>query len=214
MRPIYIIGAGGFAREVAWLIERINLTEKTWEIKGFLDDDTSIQGTMINGYPVKGSIEYINQIEEDVWVANAVGSSKTRELINARVSNPKVSFATLIDPSVYISNTNTIGEGTIICAGTIVTVNTKIGKHVIVNLDCTIGHDAIISDYVTVYPSVNISGLVSAEPGVEIGTGTQIIQGKKIGKSSIIGAGAVIVKDIPKNCTAVGSPAKPIKFHD
>ena len=107
-----------------------------------------------------------------------------------------------------------IGDGSIICAGTIATVDIEIGKHVIVNLDCTIGHDAKLEDYVTVYPSVNISGFVTVGEETEIGTGTQIIQGIKIGRESIIGAGAVVLKELPEKCTAVGSPAKVIKFRE
>jgi serine acetyltransferase len=108
----------------------------------------------------------------------------------------------------------TIGEGTIICAHTIITVNIEIGAHVIINLDCTIGHDAILHDFVTLYPSVNVSGITEIGHCSELGTGVQIIQCKKVGEYSIVGAGGVIVKDIPIKCTAVGSPAKPIRFFE
>jgi sugar O-acyltransferase (sialic acid O-acetyltransferase NeuD family) len=113
-----------------------------------------------------------------------------------------------------LSKRVSIGEGSIICAGTIITVDISIGEHVIINLDCTIGHDDTIQDYVTLYPSVNVSGNVVVGECTELGTGMQIIQGKNIGRESIVGAGAVIVRDIPEKCTAVGSPAKPIKFFD
>lgn len=82
----------------------------------------------------------------------------------------------------------------------------------IINLDCTLGHNDVIGDFVTIYPSVNGSGNVSVGECCELGTGMQIIQGKSIGDYSIVGAGAVVVKNIPSKCTAVGSPAKPIKF--
>ncbi len=107
-----------------------------------------------------------------------------------------------------------MGEGTIITAGNILTVDIKIGKHVMVNLDCTIGHDTVIEDFCSIMPSANISGNVKLEEGAYIGTGTQIINKIVIGKYSIIGAGAVVIRDIPARCTAVGVPAKPIKFHE
>ena len=106
-----------------------------------------------------------------------------------------------------------IGEGCIICANTIVTVDVTIEKFSIVNLACTIGHDAHLKSYTTLYPTVNVSGFVQIESGVEIGTGSQIIQGVSIGTGAIIGAGSVVVRDIPPHCTAVGVPAKPIKYH-
>ncbi len=215
MKDLIIIGASGFGREVAWLVERINKEKPTWNIVGFLDDDERIQGTLINGYLVCGKCEDVIKYPDAYYVC-AIGASKVREKIIARVrnSNPEIKFATVIDPSVEISNLVTIGEGTIICAHTIITVNIEIGSHVIINLDCTIGHDAILNDFVTLYPSVNVSGITNIGHAVELGTGMQIIQGKSVGDYSIVGAGAVVVKDIPEKCTAVGSPAKPIKFFD
>ena len=104
-----------------------------------------------------------------------------------------------------------VGEGTIICAGTILTTNIKIGRHVIINLDCTLGHDDVIADYVTIYPSVNVSGCVNIGESTEIGTGSRIIQGKDICNNVIIGAGATVIRDIMESGIYVGSPAKQIK---
>ena len=139
---------------------------------------------------------------------------RAREKIISRVKgiNPSILFGTVIDPSVDISDLVRINEGTIICAHTIITVNIEIGSHVIINLDCTIGHDAVIHDFVTMYPSANVSGITEIGRCSELGTGMQIIQGKKIGEYSIICAGAVVVKNIPTNCTSVGSPAKVVKY--
>lgn len=212
MKDLYIIGAGGFGREVAWLVERINQIEATWDIKGFIDDNVSMQGHTEDGYPVVGGTDYLLEQTNEIWVVCAVGSAKVRKNIIEKLQiNPNIRFATVIDPSVILSDRIKIGEGTIICAGTILTVDITIGNHVIINLDCTLGHDDVIADFVTIYPSVNVSGNVVVETCAELGTGMQIIQGKKIGKESILGAGAVVVRDIPYRCVAVGSPAKMIK---
>lgn len=213
LKDLYIIGAGGFGREVAWLVERINEIEPTWNLKGFIDDNTAIHGSLQDDYSVIGGCDYLMNITQEVWVVCAVGSAKIRKKIIEKLKNyANVKFATLIDPSVMRSERVDIGEGSIICAGTIITVDISIGSHVIINLDCTIGHDDIIHDFVTIYPSVNVSGNVVVGECAELGTGMQIIQGKSIGRESIIGAGAVVIRDIPEKCTAVGSPAKPIKF--
>lgn len=215
MKDLIIFGASGFGREVAWLVERINRVSPTWNLLGFMDDNAAIQGTEINGYRVLGGTDAVRNYMDAYFVC-AVGASRVRETIiwNLKAINPNIKFATVIDPSVEMSDLVTIGEGTIICAHTIVTVNITIGDHVIINLDCTIGHDAILRDYVTLYPSVNVSGMTDIGRCSELGTGMQIIQGKSVGEYSIVGAGAVVVKDIPANCTAVGSPAKPIKFFE
>ena len=203
MKDLIIFGASGFGREVAWAVERLNKVTPTWNLLGFMDDADDIQGTEINGY-------------SDAYFVVAVGASRTREKIvsNMKTVNPSIKFGTVIDPSVEMSDLVTIGEGTIICAHTIITVNIEIGSHVIINLDCTVGHDAVLQDFVTLYPSVNVSGITNIGHAVELGIGMQIIQGKTVGDYSIVGAGAVVVKDILAKCTAVGSPAKPIKFFE
>lgn len=212
MKDLYIIGAGGFGREVAWLVRRINKKKKIWDLKGFFDDNEELWNTEKDGYRVLGGCDYLSDLGKNAWCVCAVGNSKVRKKIIEKLKN-KVYFATLIDPSVMISESFNIGEGTIICAGTIITVDGAIGNHVIINLDCTIGHDSIIDDYVTLYPSVNVSGNCHLEDLVEIGTGTQIIQGLNIESGTIVGAGACVVKDLPKEVTAVGCPAKVIKEH-
>ena len=215
MNDLIIYGASGFGREVAWAVERINKAKPTWNLLGFMDDDENIQGSVINGYKVLGKTGDIKKYSDAYFVC-AVGASRVREKIidNMKAINSNVKFGIVFDPSAEISDLVTIGEGTIICAHTIITVNISIGNHVIINLDCTIGHDTILNDFVTLYPSVNVSGITNIGHAVELGTGMQIIQGKSIGDYSIVGAGAVVVKDIPEKCTAVGSPAKPIKFFE
>ena len=209
MKDLYIVGAGGFGREVAWLVERINEKEPTWNIKGFIDDDQSLLGKSEDGYSVIGDCAYLLELQKEFWVVCAVGSAKTRKKIIEKIQNNRnIKFATLVDPSVIMSDKVLIGEGSIICAGTILTVDITIGKHVIINLDCTVGHDDIINDFVTMYPSVNVSGNVKVDQCVELGTGSQIIQGKSIASNCMVGAGAVVVTDIKESGTYVGVPAK------
>lgn len=213
MKDLLILGAGGFGRETAWIVERINRQNPEWNILGFIDDNEEICGNTINNYSVIGNCEKILDFP-NAYIVCAVGAAKVRKTIIDKVKKikPNTRFAILIDPSVEKSDFASIGEGTIICAHTIISVNVTIGEHVIINADCTVGHDAMINNFVTLYPSVNVSGTTEIGTCSELGVGMQIIQGKKIGSYSIIGAGAVVIKDIPDKCTAVGSPAKPIKF--
>ncbi|MGU8248922.1 acetyltransferase [Clostridium perfringens] len=210
MKDLVIVGAGGFGREVAWLVEQINEVSKEWNLIGFIDENKEMHETLINGYKVLGGIDWLKY--KDIYYVCAIGNSKIRKDIVERINKFKLKAATIIHPSVLINKKYVeVGEGCIICASSILTVNIKLGKHVILNLDCTVGHDAILKDFVTVYPSVNISGNCIIDKCVELGTGTQIIQGKIIGENTIIGAGSVVIKNIEKNRTAVGIPAKTIK---
>ena len=212
MKDLVIIGAGGFSREVAWLVEDINEVNKEWNLLGFIDDNKDNHGRVLNGYTVLGGFDFLED-KKNIFYVCAIGNSKVRKtVVEEKCSKYEVKPATLIHPSAIISKKyNYIGDGCIVCAGSKITVNTEIKNHIIINLDCTIGHDAIIEDFVTVYPSVNISGNCNISKCVELGTGTQIIQGKDIGEYSIIGAGSVVVRDIESNRTAVGVPAKVIK---
>ena len=209
MKDLIIVGASGFGREVAWAVERINAKMPTWNLLGFIDDAEDIQERDINGYKVLGKTADAGKYKDAYFVV-AVGASKVREKIvgNLKSANPNVKFGTVIDPTVEISDLVTIGEGTIICAHSIITVNISIGSHTIINLDCTVGHDAVLQDFVTLYPSVNISGLTDIGHAVELGTGVQIIQGKTIVPNTIVGAGAVVIKDITESGTYVGVPAR------
>ncbi len=213
LKDLYIIGAGGFGREVAWLVERINQVTPTWNIVGFIDDDERKRGKEEGNYKVIGSVQYLANLDSEIYVVCAIGNPRAREKVIHKLGKMKrIRFATLVDPSVIRSSSVKIGQGTIICAGTILTVNITIGKHVIINLDCTIGHDAIISSYSTLYPSVNISGNCIIGENVEIGTGSQIIQGLGISDNTIIGAGSVVVRNITESSTYVGIPAKKIIY--
>ena len=208
---LIIIGASGFGKEVAWLVERINEKQQKWDLLGFLDDNESLKGTFINGYEVLGTTTDI-EIYKDAYFVCAIGSSTIREKIIEKIKGQakNVKFATLIDPSAIVSKHIEIGEGSIICAGSVATVNIKIGKHTIVNLNSTIGHDVVIGDYVTFYPSVNVSGNDRIEDSCEVGTGAQLKQNISVAKKSVIGAGAVVVKDIKEKGTYMGVPARKI----
>lgn len=210
MKDIVIFGAGGFGREVQWLIERLNERSLEWNILGYIDDRVEI-GTEVDGYSVLGGIEWLLECEISLAVACAVGNSEIRKGIIDKISeNENVFFPNLIDPSVLMSVRVNMGVGNLICAGTILTVDIEFGDFNIINLDCTIGHDASLASFVVIYPSVNISGNVEIGEGCEIGTGTQILQGKVVADGVIIGAGSVVTKDIMESGTYVGVPARKI----
>lgn len=217
MKNIVIIGAGGFGREVKWLIDRINLSEesmygrKKWNFLGFIDDKPP-ETTKKKENNILGNCEWLEGQKEELAVACAVGAAETRKnIINRIDKNQALFFPNLIDPSVCLSEDVKMGKGTIICAGSILTVDIQIGDFCIINLDCTVGHDTKMESYVTLYPSVNLSGNTTIEEGTEIGTGSHIIQGIVIGKGAIVGAGTVVIKRIPAQCTIVGNPARIIK---
>lgn len=215
MRDIAILGVGGFAREVATLIQDINAITHTYNLLGFVDNQT-VKGTIINGYPVIGTDEDIAKTAKPLSLVLAFGEPRLKMKVVSKFSNPLIDFPTIIHPSVLIGDKRfvQIGKGCIICAGCMITTNIVIKDYVTLNLMCTVGHDTTVGNYAAFMPSCNISGEVDIEDGVYCGTGVKIINQLNIGENTIVGAGAVVAKSLPANCTAVGVPAKPIKFHN
>jgi sugar O-acyltransferase (sialic acid O-acetyltransferase NeuD family) len=213
MIKIAIVGAGGFGREVKMLIDQINLSNQIYEFIGYYDDGVQ-KGEMINNFPVLGSTDDINDIMENTAIVISIAVPHIRKKIRNKIVNKFVTFPTLVHPNVLVGTDSVvIGEGNIICSSNIITVNIEIGNFIILNLQCTVGHDTVIKDYCSFMPTVNISGEVIIEEGVYVGTGAKIINLLTIGENTIVGSGAVVAKSLPANCTAVGIPAKPIKFH-
>lgn len=215
MKDIAIFGVGGFGREVLALIKDINKVEPIWNIIGFFDDGYE-KGILVNGYPNLGKTEDLNNWGTPLSLAVSIGSPVIKKGILDNISNPLIDYPTLIHPSAWIGDKEfvEIGNGCIICAGVMITTNVKINDFVILNLQCTVGHDTVINNLAAFMPSVNISGEVNIGEGVYVGTGAKIINQLEIGDYTIVGAGAVVAKSLPAHCTAVGVPAKPIKFHE
>lgn len=211
MKDLIIIGAGDTGREMIDLLERINSVEPEWNLLGFVDDKEFEPETLIDGYPVIGKVDWLNTADKTVYAVCTVGNGKIKKKIISGISNPNVRFATLIDPTAQLHKGTVCGEGCIIYANAIASINVKIGNHVYLGYSSTIGHDTQLGDCSSVYPGCNVSGKVVIGESCELGTGCKIIQGKTVGNNVILGAGAVVVKDIPADCTAVGCPAEPIR---
>ena len=211
---IAIYGAGGFAREVAWLVETCNKNKKNYEVVCYIDDNPEKEGKKLNGYSVL-NLRTFRELYPHAKVVIGVGFPQTRQAIEEKAVLAGYGFATIIHPGVEMSPWVKIGDGTVICAGNILTTNITLGKQVQINLDCTIGHDVVMEDYVTLAPGVHVSGWVHLGNRVYVGTGAVIINGTeeapiRIGDDAIIGAGACVIESVAKGLTVTGVPAKPV----
>ncbi|KAB2953754.1 acetyltransferase [Heliorestis acidaminivorans] len=211
MRDLIIFGAGGFGREVHQVYEDIQEDKKSWNFIGFLDEGEALQSQEIHGYPVLGKLDWL-QRHSEADVVIAIGSPRIKKNVIEKLKDINHQrFATLIHPRAWVGNRVDIQEGTIVCAGSMISTDIKIGKHVIINKNVTIGHDVVIDDYATIAPSVNLSGGAYIQKGCDLGTNSTVLPALSVGKWSIIGAGAVVTKEVPEQVTAVGVPAKVIK---
>jgi len=213
MRDIVILGAGGFAREVSWILEEINQIDPQWNVLGFIDENPDARGRELSGLPVLGGFEWFDGGYRPKVICG-VGGNRIRRRFTARARCLGLEFASAVHPAARISRHVHMGEGCVICAGTAITTQICLGDHVNLNLNCTVGHDAVIESYCNLSPGVHISGHVHLETGLDIGTGAVVIPSVRIGHDSIIGAGAVVNKDITALSLAVGVPARVIRAID
>lgn len=197
MKIIAIIGAGGHCKVIIDLIESL----KNYKIIGIYDDHKQ---NNFCGYNILGKITDININIENYIIA--IGNEKIRFKIYEQFKN--LNWCTLIHPSAIISKNVIIDIGTVICAGSILQTQVKIGKHCIINTGCSIDHETIIGDFTNICPKATICGQVYIGNLCFIGANSVIIQNIKIGNNNIIGAGSVIIRNISNDLKIVGNPGK------
>lgn len=192
-----IIGAGGFAREV-----RSQIGDPT--MKCFVDDQYWERNNN-QIFP----LSKFDPLEYEVIVA--IGDPRDRFDMVQRLPK-ETKYFTFKHPSSQILGDDVyIGEGSIICAGVIITINVNIGKHTHLNLQTTIGHDCTLGSYFTTAPGVKISGNCTIGDCVYIGTNASVKEKINICSLSIIGLNAGVVNNINESGVYVNTPAKKIK---
>lgn len=202
-RPLLMIGAGGFAREVLTYVDY-----SVYQVVGcFTDNPSKSQGPF--GLPLISSFEGLKHVEFLVAVGDPEAKSR---LFDRALEAGLVPSLPMIHTRAHVGADNHLARGVMICPGVIITTGAKIGYGVILNLNVTIGHETQIDDFTTVSPGANISGNVLIGKKCYIGTGSSIREGRRIGDGSTVGMGAVVVKDVNLGDTVLGNPARPVEL--
>lgn len=204
---LYVFGAGGHGREVAWLAEQV-LADSVEVV--FLVDDVAYLSDPINGISVR-LVQDIVVSGADRYVV-AVGDAALRRRAAADCLAVGLQPVALVHPRVEASRFVSVGTGSVVCAGSILTTNVTLGEHVHVNVGCTISHDVRIGDFSTLSPGVHVSGHVQIGRDVFIGSGANIINGSAaaplvIGDGAVIAAGACVTKSVELGALMAGVPA-------
>jgi sugar O-acyltransferase (sialic acid O-acetyltransferase NeuD family) len=215
-KKIVIIGAGGLAREIEWLIRDINRAGGHYDFTGYVVSDTSQIGPHDDLDQLRGDYDWLVRNARNVdAVTIGIGTPALRLKVANEVRQflPAAEWPILVHPSAILdTETAQIADGAQICAHVTGTVNLKLGPYTLFNLACTLGHEATIGAGCVINPGANISGGVSLGDSVLVGTGAQVLQYLSVGARTIIGSGAVVTKNVPNDVTVVGVPAKAVTY--
>lgn len=208
---LLIVGCGNVGGFVAYNFDTFN--SENFEIEGFLDDDIEKHGRIIFDYPVLGGIDMIKNWDKEIAVVIGIADPATKKEVRARITSRNVLFPPLLSKGAWVSKNVNIGEGAVIYPGVTIDYHVEIGEFVLVNKNCSLGHNSILSSFSTLAPGVSLAGFTHLEECVNIGINSATKQSVRIGRNTIIGGMAMVVKDLPENVTAVGIPAKVIKHN-
>jgi len=214
VKNIAIYGAGGFGREVACLLRKINMeVGPQWNLIGFFDDGAPVGSNNEYG-TVLGNMETLNAWTTPLAVVFAIGSPKVVEKLHKKVANDNIYFPNIIAPdTLFLDSDNvTMGIGNVICSRCVISTNIAIGNFNTFNGSITIGHDARIGDYNSIMPATKISGGVRIGNRNFMGVNSVILQYKSLGDDAVIGAASVVIRNIKIPGTYVGNPAKRIVY--
>ena len=207
--PIVVFGTGGHGRETALLIESMIACGAPWALAGFLTDDRTQHGMRLGAMPILGDGAMLADRAGEYLVAVGVGASRTRQDIVRRLRPYARGFPVLQHPSVPRYERVVIGEGSQIHAGAILTTDIFIGDFVILNRHVDVSHDCRIDSWCTLAPAVSLAGAVRVHEGADLGVRAACLPGVVVGAWSIVGAGAVVTRDVDPELTVVGVPARP-----
>lgn len=214
MNDIAIFGAGGFGREVACLIKRINEKEPIWNFIGFFDDNEALKGTRNEYGEVLGGMNELNAWNKELCLAIGIGSPKAVYAVVSSIHNARIVFPNLIDPTVVIADKDNyqLGKGNIFAANCIISIAVKVGDFNTFNNNTVLGHDDVIGSFNSFMPNVNISGGVIIGDKNFLGVKSTVLQYLKMGNNVTVGGNSLIIRNTKDGYLYMGIPAKKIEL--
>jgi sugar O-acyltransferase (sialic acid O-acetyltransferase NeuD family) len=203
VRDLLILGVGVHAAEMAEIVERVNGVEPTWNLLGYLSPRPGPARELRNGYPVLGPFEQL-AYHDDAFLVPDNDWPRALPLPRGRLTS-------LIDPSAFISRTAEIGDGCVIYPHCFVGLNARLGDRVFCLSGSVINHDDVLEERVVVASGVSLAGSVHVEADCYLGQACTVRQFVRIGRGSLIGMGAVVLRDVPPNSVIVGNPGRRLR---
>lgn len=206
---LYVIGTGGFAKELAQAATAINQRQQRWRAIAYIAQSGQPTPQLPFG-EVAGTDQLLTNLTEEAHVAIGVGEPLVRAKIAARLSaHSWLHFPNLIHPKAEVDEAAVrLGYGNFFASGSVLTCDIEIGNHNLFNLNTTVGHDSRIGSCNVVNPGANISGQVTIGDCCLIGTGAQLLPHVTLVNEVILGAGAVAIRPITEPGVYTGVPAR------
>jgi sugar O-acyltransferase (sialic acid O-acetyltransferase NeuD family) len=203
-----IVGAGGFAREILETFSQRNELENLY----FFDDITiDSPDKMFDRFPVLRTLDQVKDVFRrtgDERFTLGLGNPVFRYKLNKKFTDAGGRITSTVSPNTEVGSFGTtIAAGCNILSGNIITNNVTLKTGCLINPGCSISHDSILEEYVQISPGVRITGNCLIEGFTMLGTNCVILPRVKIGKNVVVGAGAVVTKDVPDNVMVMGVPA-------
>jgi sugar O-acyltransferase (sialic acid O-acetyltransferase NeuD family) len=189
----------------------MNAQSPRFSMLGFVDDDPAKVAASVGGYPLLGSLAWLERHARDAAIFVGVGSCPLRARIARSLGSSGRRAAVLVHPSATVCSDARLDEGAMIAAGAVISTNVRIGRHSHVNIGASVSHDCQLADFVHVAPGARLAGNVSVGSGSDVGLGALLLQGTTVGEWTIVGAGTVVLRDVPSNVTVVGAPSRVVK---
>ncbi len=203
---LFVIGSGGYGREVMSYLDAIPDVQRDFKLKGFIDDDMQALHGRISNHKIWGSIDGYQFKKEDLVVI-AIANIEFKRKIYEKLKN-KVTFYSFISNDALIGPGVKIGKGAIICPGVKLGASLKIGKMVSVNVNSVLGHDAVIGEFCSIMPTVDIGGGAKIGNNVFMATKVTVSPLITVCDGAYLGVGSVNIKDIGEPGTYFGNPAR------
>ncbi len=206
---VIILGAGGHGRVVLDILLQAGQHKPI----GFLDNNKALLGRRIDGLPVLGGMERLQDIQSRgiPGAIVAIGDNGLRRGFGDVIEREGLDIVSAVHPSAQLAGSVSLGKGVVIAAGALVCAHCQIGDYAILNTGCIVDHESMIGTSAHVCPGVRLAGHVTVESGAFVGIGATVVQNIRIGFEAVVGAGAVVTQDVDPMTTVVGVPARVVK---
>ena len=208
-RPLILVAASGLGRET---MEAARVAGG-YEVIGFVDDNHTLWGELVDGVKVIGGLDAVHD-HPDAAVLLCAGKGAAREALAARLGLDDSRYATVVHPSVSLPESCTIGDGSIVLAGCVLTASVGVGRHVVLMPHVTLTHDDVVGDFATLCAGVTLGGSVHVGVRAYLGMSASVRERVTVGAGATVGMGAAVVGDIPVGEVWYGIPARAAASND